>query len=235
MNSAYSILAATHDDLPVLAAYLQASKLNLAINRFLYNNWPNNEVQKAKYTSAIAGSLDEPTTTSLKVVNTTTGELIAYMFLTPRKSGKSKKPQNSTADGGSMDGLNREVLAAVEKVVAEINRQWADTDYLGLFIASKLPNTLSNTPIELTHIFVKPEFRKQGIGSQLIQRAFEEARAANVSLVTCAEPLAYDFFKNRGFQSTKHGDIDLRLWSPEYCGYGIFRITGIYWNPVRDV
>lgn len=141
MNSAYSILAATHDDLAVLAAYLQASKLNLAINRFLYDDWPNNAVQKAKYTSAIAGSLDDPATISLKVVNTTAGELIAYMFLTPRTSGKSKDLPNSTADKGNMDGLNREVLATVNKVVAEINRQWTNTDYLGLLLVGKPPST----------------------------------------------------------------------------------------------
>jgi GNAT superfamily N-acetyltransferase len=84
-------------------------------------------------------------------------------------------------------------------------------------------------------MFVKPEFRKQGIGSQLLERAFEEARTANLTLVTCAEPLAYGFFTKQGFQSTKHGDIDLRRWSPDYCGYGVFRITGIYWDPVGHV
>lgn len=138
MLSACSILAATSSDLPVLAAYLHTSKLNLAINRFIFENWPNDAVQKAKYTKAIEGSLDDPTTISLKVVNDNTGEIIAYMFLTPRMSGKSTKLQNSTTDEGQSDGLDAEVAATVMKVVAEINEQWANVDYLGLLPARVL-------------------------------------------------------------------------------------------------
>ncbi|KAJ4300918.1 hypothetical protein N0V90_003006 [Kalmusia sp. IMI 367209] len=210
MASSHSIIASTEADIPVLAAFLQSSKLNLAINRFLFKDWPNDAAQKAQYTSAIEGSFKNTAATSLKVIDDTTGDIIAYLFLTRRKPNEPPKTQNDAANQVQPDAMNKEVASTVHKAVEEINRQWTNVDYL-----------------ELTHIFVRPESRKKGIGAELIRRAIKEARAASVPLVTCAEPPAFKFFQKQGFKSGNHVDIDLRQWAPENCGWGIFRITGI--------
>jgi hypothetical protein len=42
-----------------------------------------------------------------------------------------------------------------------------------------------------------------------------------------SEPQAHEFFLAQGFKDTKHVDIDLRQWVPEYSGFGIFRFSGM--------
>ena len=88
-------------------------------------------------------------------------------------------------------------------------------------------HTSGRSYTEVTHICVKPASRKQGIGSQLIQVALDKAKAAGLPLALCAEPPAHAFFLKQGFTDTSAADIDLSQWAPEYCGWGIFRISGM--------
>jgi hypothetical protein len=60
---------------------------------------------------------------------------------------------------------------------------------------------------------------------------FEKAKIENLPLIVCSEPQAYEFFVKKGFGDTKHGDMDLSKWAPPYCGFGIFRLYGMIWNP----
>lgn len=81
--------------------------------------------------------------------------------------------------------------------------------------------------IELTFIYVKPSHRQKGIGALLLEEAVRRAHADRVPLALCSEPAPYSFYKNRGFEDTKHVDIDLRLWAPPNTGFGIFRFSGM--------
>jgi N-acetylglutamate synthase-like GNAT family acetyltransferase len=54
--------------------------------------------------------------------------------------------------------------------------------------------------VELEMLFVLPEFIGKGIGKQLTQHAFKEARKLNVkSMTLLADPNAVDFYKSQGF------------------------------------
>jgi hypothetical protein len=59
---------------------------------------------------------------------------------------------------------------------------------------------------------------------------FEKAKAEGVPLALCSEPTAYGFFLKQGLKDTKHVDIDLSKWAPAYCGFGVFRISGMIWS-----
>jgi predicted N-acetyltransferase YhbS len=81
--------------------------------------------------------------------------------------------------------------------------------------------------VDLTHIFVKPTYRRKGIGSQLVRIAVDKAAEAGIPFSVCSEPAAHDFFLKLGFKDTVHGDIDLRKWAPENSGFGNFRLYGM--------
>ena len=86
---------------------------------------------------------------------------------------------------------------------------------------------IAKLPPELTHIFVKPLHRNNGIGSQLVRLAVERAGEVEIPLTVCSEPGSHDFFLKRGFTDTKFADIDLTKWAPKYSGFGIFRLSGM--------
>lgn len=79
----------------------------------------------------------------------------------------------------------------------------------------------------MTHIYVKPAYRRKGIGSQLVQIAVDKAQEAGIPFSTTSEPAAHEFFLKLGFKDTKHGDIDLRKWAAENSGFGNFRLYGM--------
>ena len=81
------------------------------------------------------------------------------------------------------------------------------------------------------YICVDPDSQRRGIGSELIQRAFQRAKAYDLPLATCAEPASYGFFAKLGFKDTTHGDIELQKFAPAYSGFGVFRLTGMIWYP----
>ena len=81
--------------------------------------------------------------------------------------------------------------------------------------------------VELTHIYVKPAYRRKGIGSQLVRIAVDKAAEAGIPFAVCSEPAAHDFFLKLGFKDIVHGDIDLRRWAPEHSGFGNFRLFGM--------
>jgi hypothetical protein len=64
-----------------------------------------------------------------------------------------------------------------------------------------------------------------------MQICFDKATAEGLPLTLCSEPQAYDFYAKRGLRDTKHAEVDLSKWAPAYCGYGVFRISGMIWKP----
>ncbi|KAJ5161246.1 hypothetical protein N7492_006638 [Penicillium capsulatum] len=46
----------------------------------------------------------------------------------------------------------------------------------------------------VVYICVDPDPQRCGIGSKLIQRAFQRAKANDLPLATCAEPASCDFY-----------------------------------------
>ncbi|EEU41578.1 uncharacterized protein NECHADRAFT_54033 [Fusarium vanettenii 77-13-4] len=208
-----SILPVASSDLPMLSEFVHSSKLCLTINRLLYLNWPNDAAQKPQYRRAVESSFNNDNVQCLKAVDEESNELVGYLVLTPKTPVEARKDSEIGSDVEEQsvpEGMHAGVLSAVNSAAAEINRETDSLDHL-----------------ELTYIYVKPSHRQKGIGSLLLQEAFSRADAAHVPLALCSEPAAYTFYKNRGFQDTKHVDIDLRLWAPPYTGFGIFRLSGM--------
>lgn len=81
-----------------------------------------------------------------------------------------------------------------------------------------------NWDIELTHIFVDQAYRKKGIGSRLMRMCIERVKAEGLPLMLCSDPTAHEFYLKRGFTDTKHADLDLAKWAPEYSGFGVFKL-----------
>ncbi|RSL74664.1 hypothetical protein CEP51_011502 [Fusarium floridanum] len=175
--------------------------------------FPNDAAQKPLYKRAVKSSFNNDTVQCLKAVDEESNELVGYLVLTPKTPVEARKVTEIGSDfeeQGVPEGMHAGVWSAVNKAAAEIKRETDSLDHL-----------------ELTYIYVKLSYRQKGIGSLLLQEAFRRAHADRVPLALCSEPAAYSFYKNRGFQDTKHVDIDLRLWAPPYTGFGIFRLSGM--------
>lgn len=85
--------------------------------------------------------------------------------------------------------------------------------------------------LELVYMCVEPSRQRQGVGSSLLQLGFDRARAEGIPLAVSVEAPAYGFFDKLRFKETKHVDIDLRKYAPANSGFGVFRLTGMIWEP----
>ncbi|KAB8356537.1 hypothetical protein FH972_024121 [Carpinus fangiana] len=227
----HSILPSTEADVATLASFVQESKLQLAINRFLIIDWPNEPVQQALYTSAVESALKDPQVDTMKVVDDRSGDIVASMVLS-RRSGDQAKVSTADAEGSPAvpHGVNPDVFSVVMDSVKEINEGLEGIEHLGMtcnFTRPAASDQGTNQRLELTHICVAPSSRRQGIGSQLMRLAVDKATAARLPLITCSEPPAHEFFLKQGLIDTKWVDIDLRKWAPDHAGYGVFRISGM--------
>lgn len=209
----HTIVLSTASDVPVLAQYLTASKLQLAINRFIFKDWPNEPKQLEHYTSQIESAHDDPQTSSYKIVDDRSGYIVAHLVVTKQGAMVAGGQSALKADAESPtipDYIVPEAFLTVMKAAQEVDAAVEDVDRL-----------------QLTWLYVRAESRRQGIGSQLVAFALEQAQSQSLPLVTAAEPQAYAFMKKQGFTDTKHVDIDLARWALPNCGYGTFRLSGI--------
>ncbi|KAI1357313.1 hypothetical protein F5Y08DRAFT_324570 [Xylaria arbuscula] len=209
----HSVIPINQDDIPAIGAFLQASKLQLTINRLLVKDWPNPTLQKAHYTRAIDNAVSNPNVTSLKVINNVTGDAVAQLFYQKKSCAQERKdelPEDSEEKQAKLE-VPESFTPAVYYAVMEA--------------VDKLEPVLdTNEYIELTHMYVEPSSRRQGIGSWLLQIVQEAAVAAKLPLSLCSEPNYHSFFAKRGLKDQKHIDIDLAQWAAPYSGYGPFRL-----------
>lgn len=208
----HSILPVTEADIPTIAGFLQASKLQLAINRFLFKDWPNDSAQLAQYTGAVEGGHKDPLVTTLKAVDNRSGEIVGHLGVSRRnsKGGDAETPAAGETDGEQKipEFFVPEVLSTVARTVRELDRDMEGIEH-----------------IQIKYIYVKPSSRKQGIGAQLVRLALNEAKAAGVPLAVLSEPASHDFFLKQGLKDIKHVDIDLSKWAAAHSGFGVFRLT----------
>ncbi|KAI1387598.1 uncharacterized protein F4822DRAFT_288148 [Hypoxylon trugodes] len=227
----HTILAATEADIPILTGFLQDSKLHLAINRFLFRDWPAEAAQCANYRSAVEFGVKNPQTTSLKVVNDASGKIVAHMYLrrmsdnenpdTPSESDESdseKDEQSQNVDDKQDEDKNQDQSQIPDIFVPEVYEKVVEA-------MNQIEPEITGDHYELTHIYVDPASRRQGIGTQLIQVCHDRAQAEKLPLTICVEPNHHDFFVKQGFKDEKYVDIDLRQWAAENSGYGNFRIS----------
>ncbi|TGJ83779.1 hypothetical protein E0Z10_g4981 [Xylaria hypoxylon] len=210
----HSVVSIAKDDIPTIGGFLQDSKLQLAINRFLIRDWPNFSFQEAHYTSVIERSLSNPQITCLKVVNDVSKQPVAHLFYT-RKASRAVEQDQPPAEGKGGEESNKVPVGFVPKVYQTVMD----------FAKELQPDFDTEEFIELTHLYVEPSSRGQGIGSWLLGIAHEAAAAEKLPLTLCSEPINHDFFASRGLRDVKTVDVDLRKWSTPLSGYGIFRMS----------
>ncbi|KAF2971634.1 hypothetical protein GQX73_g2032 [Xylaria multiplex] len=210
----HSVVPITKDDVPIIGGYLQASKLQLSINRFLINDWPNFPLQNAHYTSVIASSLANPQMTCLKIVNDTSQQPVAHLFYTRKSSRSMGRDRLSTEESGG-EGSRKVPVGFVPDVYQTVMD----------FAQELQPEFDTEEFIELTHLYVEPSSRGQGMGSWLLQIARQAATDAKLPFTLCSEPTHHDFFVSRGLRDVKTVDVDLRKWAASLSGYGIFRMS----------
>ncbi|CAO2651175.1 Nn.00g094720.m01.CDS01 [Neocucurbitaria sp. VM-36] len=184
-------------DIRTLAAFVQASKLQLAINQFLFKDWPNEKAQQKHNLQAVTANFDNQNVARFKVTKKEKKDE------KPAISAKHERPRMPNA-------MNPEVFTAVMQAIKYINEEVQGTDRN-----------------ELTHIYVAPSSRGKGIGSHLVHLAAQPAQEEHSPLTMAAEPQAHCFFLKQGLLDTRHFDIDLSRWAAEYCGFGVFRLWGM--------
>lgn len=64
-----------------------------------------------------------------------------------------------------------------------------------------------------------------------MQYAFSKAKAAGIPLIACTEPQVHGFFLKWSFRKGNHADFDLSKYAPPYSGFGLFRLTNLFWDP----
>ena len=84
---------------------------------------------------------------------------------------------------------------------------------------------------EITYIAVEQAHRRTGLGSKLMQVAFDRARAQGLPLFITSEPQVHGFCDKLGFKVVKHADMDLAQLAPPFTGFGMFRLYGMIWKP----
>ncbi|KAJ5621561.1 hypothetical protein N7528_006344 [Penicillium herquei] len=203
------------EDLPFLGKFIHSAKLALSINRLIYLNWPDEELQSAQYLRAVTSGFHNTSAECFKAIDNVTGEIVGYINIT----GKSQEAENLSDKNPDPkapipDGLNPPLLAEVDNAVSEIAKE---TDGMERFA--------------ITYMCVKPTAQRNGVGSKLVQLGIDRAKAGGVPLTVCAEAPSIPFFTSLGFVETKHVDMDLRKYAPDNSGFGIFRLAGMIWRP----
>lgn len=218
MSVQFSLLPTKKEDITVLGDLLFHSKLSLSINRLLWKAWPNETVQREQYAATIAGAHNDPNMLDFKTVDEKTGQIIGYICFARNKGtnqpSSGDQIHSPTDTEGSPTatptkdiptGVDPEVLAGAVKACDEVEKGMNLAESYGKQMKTK--ETCRTTPLnstELIYIVVDQQHRGRGLGSQLLKRAFAEAKAANIPLYVCSEPAAQDFYEKirlRGGQS----------------------------------
>ncbi|KAE8371403.1 acyl-CoA N-acyltransferase [Aspergillus bertholletiae] len=213
-SPSYTIRPVELPDIPALGELLYTSKLALTINRLLFKDWPNEAAQRQNYLGALKGiEVDSPE--SRTVVDNVSGKVIGHLALNRRRPVETpEQPRGEATKRDLPDFFTPEVVTAVLEAVAEISQEVKTIDHY-----------------EITYIVVNPEYRHCGIGKDLMDYVLNKARSTGVPVTVSAEPQIYEFFKQYGFQDTKHVDFDLAQWAAPHSGFGLFRLAGLIWYP----
>jgi N-acetylglutamate synthase-like GNAT family acetyltransferase len=228
----YSILPVEKSDISFLGNFLYTCKLALPINRLLFKHWPNGEAQKEIYTGAIRSGHEDPNLEDFKVINEE-GGVVGYLALSRKRP--VQKSEKREEEGGKDDGEEgvfvEDVLKSVMEAVGEIGKSIEGVDHYGTYGPTFALAWWLLMETEITYITVSPFYRRQGIGSQLINIGLERAKREGLPLFVCSEPEAHAFFLAQGLKDNKHFDIDLAQWAAPESGFGLFRLSGMRSEP----
>ncbi|KAH8671698.1 hypothetical protein BX600DRAFT_252515 [Xylariales sp. PMI_506] len=198
-------------DLATAAAFMYASQLQQATNRFVFLNWPNESGQLALYNASMQLTFRDPTQEMYKVTDAS-GEMIASLILARKTPVPAEIPAAAGAPQRpfSLEAMNPDVRRVMGRALVGVQGSIAGVDHL-----------------VLSTIFVQPDARCKGVGTQLVKFSLERAAAQGLPLFLSSVPSAAGFYRKLGFRNTDHVDIDLSQWTPEHGGFGIYRLQGM--------
>ncbi|KAF1809449.1 hypothetical protein P152DRAFT_476365 [Eremomyces bilateralis CBS 781.70] len=205
----HSILPLEESDIPSLARHVQASKLELSINRFLWKDWPNEAGQAVNSRQAIEGSFARSDSDRFKVVKDDTGEIVGHLVITHKRPVPQEEGGNPVKPEVQKE-MNPEILDWVIRASASNQKLVKDREHL-----------------VITHFYVAPSSRKQGIASSLIRLVIQKGKEAALPVFAGVEPQALSLLLAHGFKEIGYSDIDLSKFAPENCGWGVFRLTAV--------
>ena len=131
---------------PLLAEDLEAAiemtiecKNDLAISMLLVKDYPNPKGRRSTTEPAIKGSLEDPNSTCVKVVDDETGELLGYFVYKRSRSQEAKieeKPaveesNDKSTPNTTLEIFNMDVLNMVMEGVGKISSHTAGLDCIG--------------------------------------------------------------------------------------------------------
>lgn len=136
----HAILPLEASDIPAFAAQLQASKLPLTINHLLCKDWPNEAAQKAQCTKAVEGALNNPDVERFKVVENSSGNMVAHLVITHKKpESDTKELANEVNNVPAVpEGMVPEIFHLVMDTSAELQSAMKQTEHLCNCIKSKV-------------------------------------------------------------------------------------------------
>lgn len=127
----YTIRPFEAGDIAETGELLFTQKLGLTINRLLFKNWPNEEVQRKNYTTTLA-NLDPDTMESLTVVENASGDIVGHLSMSRKKPAPKADENSGNGNEGEVpDHFNADVLATVMNVAGELDAVMKDTDHIG--------------------------------------------------------------------------------------------------------
>ncbi|KAL4782615.1 hypothetical protein BJX76DRAFT_332286 [Aspergillus varians] len=136
----YTIRPMEPSDIPETSELLYESKLALMVNRLLFKNWPNEEIQRKNYRS-VFDNLEHSPGDKLSVIANASGEVVGHFTVTRRQPAKKVEEPNPLGNEGQKkralpevpEHFNAEVLSAVQNACMELERVMEDTDHLRRF------------------------------------------------------------------------------------------------------
>ncbi|TRX93451.1 hypothetical protein FHL15_005726 [Xylaria flabelliformis] len=172
----HRVVPMTVDDVPIISSFLQDSKLQLAINRFVIKDWPNPPAQEALYTKAVEGALSNPQATSLKVVDDISKQPVAYLFYT-----KQKVP---SVDREVPAGVVPEVFWAVTRATQELHSDFQNEEFIGTWLLEMAQKHAADEKL-LLRITAEPNHH-----DFFVNRGFRDIKHVDVDLTRWAAPLS---------------------------------------------
>lgn len=129
----YSIASVSEPDLPFLATFINTAKLSLSINRLIFEDWPNEALQKQMYSSAVQDGYSDPSMECFKAVDVDFNEIVGY-FVLARKRPVKESPVDSGSEGAQQaipDGFNLGLFKELNNAIVHIAKQTDAIDRFG--------------------------------------------------------------------------------------------------------
>lgn len=130
----HTIVPVTEDDVPTIAGFLQASKPQLAIYRFLFKDWPKDSAQLAQYTGAVESGFEDPLFTTLKVVDDRSGETVAHLAFARRKARVSEAEVSAVDEADGHRHIPNffviEVFSTMGRTVRELDQELEGIEHI---------------------------------------------------------------------------------------------------------